>query len=65
MKRLLHRLFGSHKFTPYGLVEDGLPITLPDGTRGPDPDPNGLKVWYIGYRCWCGEPGYVEGPIGV
>lgn len=65
MRRLIHRLFPSrHTFQPYELMEEGRPTTLSDGTRGPDPNPHAAKVWYVGYRCRCGESGFMV-PIDV
>lgn len=65
MKRLFHKLFRRHNFEPFELVEDNVPVTTGDGERAISTDPNGLKVWYVGYRCSCGEPGFMVGPIGV
>jgi len=65
MRRLLHRLFRRHRFEPYELIEDGVPLTTSEGVHTISHDPNGLKVWYVGYVCKCGQPGFMLGPIDV
>lgn len=62
MKRLLHKLFRAHTFVPFELVEE----TLPEEQRFGSPArlrETGPRVWYVGYQCSCGEPGFLEGPL--
>ena len=66
MKRLLHRLFRRHKFQPFELVWENAPVTSSDGSPPAlSSDPKAPKVWYVGYVCSCGEPGFMVGPIDV
>lgn len=62
MKRLLHKLFRRHNFVPFQLEEDFLPHTSTDGSP-PVLRTEGPKVWYVGFRCDCGEPGFKQGPL--
>jgi hypothetical protein len=56
MKRLLHRLFRRHRFEPYELFVEPT-VFADEGTMAIPVNPE-LRVWYIGYVCACGEPGY-------
>lgn len=51
MRRLLHKLFARHNFEPYELL-------LPEPHTFNDPLPQEPRIWYVGYHCRCGEPGY-------
>lgn len=65
MRRLLHRMFKRHRFEPFELIEDNVPVTIGDGGPVISKDPNSPKVWYVGYKCRCGTPGFMVGPIDV
>jgi hypothetical protein len=60
MKRLLHKLFRRHKFIPFELYLE--PTVWADTGTVTVPENPELQVWYVGYACSCGEPGY-EKPL--
>jgi len=57
MRRRLHKMFPwLHTFEPYELVDDR--------QSGIIPNPFGVKVWYVGFRCaGCKADGY-QVPLG-
>ena len=63
LRRLLRKLFHEHKFEPFELMEDYLPVVGPDGKPLQQVRDEGPKVWYVGYRCRCGDAGYRIGPM--
>lgn len=62
MRRLMHKLFRRHRFEPFELEEDYLPMSGSSYAK-PQLRTEGPKVWYVGFRCSCGEPGFKQGPL--